>query len=99
MASCILCASYIFSERISQTLINYSFKEKFFYINQAKNFFSYVLKLVFVSIELLRKSDAGVADRNVTEHVLCKEDEEDKEDKEDREVYKEEEEEEEEEEC
>ncbi len=53
-----------------------------------------------MSIELLRKSDAGVADRGVTEHVFSEEDEEDEEGEEDREACEEkEEEEEEEEEC
>jgi len=99
VASCIPHASYIFSERISQTLINHSFKEGFFHINQAKNFFSHVLKSVFVSIKLLRRSGAGVADEDVTECVLCEEDKEDEEDEEDREVCEEEEKEEEEEEC
>jgi len=58
-----------------------------------------VLKLVFVLIELLRRSDADVVDKDVIKHVLCEEDKEDKEDEEDKEVCKEEEEEEEEEEC
>jgi len=51
----ILCALNIFFKRVLQILSNYFFKEKFFYINQIKNFFSYVLKSVFVfklSIEL-----------------------------------------------
>jgi len=58
-----------------------------------------VLKSVFVSIKLLRRSGAGVADEDVTECVLCEEDKEDEEDEEDREVCEEEEKEEEEEEC
>ncbi len=99
MISCIPCALYIFFERISQTLINCSFKKRFFYINQAKNFFSHVLKSVFVSIELLRRSNTNVADEDVTECVLCEEDEKSEEDEEDKEVCKEKEEEEEEEEC
>jgi hypothetical protein len=30
-----------------------------------------VLKLVFMLIELLRRSDANVVNKDVTEHVLC----------------------------
>ncbi len=41
-----------------------------------KNFFSHMLKLVFVSIKLLSSSvNVSIADEDVTEHVLCKEDE------------------------
>jgi len=97
VVSCIPYALYIFFERILQTLINCSFKKKFFHVNQVKNFFSYVLKLVFVLIKLLRRSDADVADEDVTKCVLCEEDEEDEEDKENREACEEEEEKEEEE--
>jgi len=40
-----------------------------------KNFFSHVLKLVFVLIELLSNSaDVSIANKDVTEHVLCEED-------------------------
>jgi len=46
-------------------------KKKIQTVNQAKNFFSYVLKLVFMLIELLRRSDANVVNKDVTEHVLC----------------------------
>ena len=58
-----------------------------------------MLKSVFVSIELLRRSNTNVADEDVTECVLCEEDEKSEEDEEDKEVCKEKEEEEEEEEC
>ena len=41
-----------------------------------KNFFSHMLKSVFVSIKLLSSSaNVHIADEDVTEHVLCKEDE------------------------
>jgi len=76
VASCILCALYISFKRVSQQFINCSFKEEFFHVNQVKNFFSHVLKLVFVSIELLSNSaGVSIADEDVTECVLCKEDE------------------------
>ena len=51
-----------------------------------------MLKSVFVSIELLRRSDADVANEGVTKRVLCKEGEEGEEDEEDREACEEEEE-------
>ncbi len=39
-----------------------------------KNFFSHMLKSVFVLIKLLSSSaDVSIADKDVTEHVLCKE--------------------------
>jgi len=48
-----------------------SFKDKFFQINQTKNFLNHVLKSVFVSIELLKRN-ANVIDENVTKYILCK---------------------------
>jgi len=71
VVNCIPHASYISFKRVSQILINYSFNKGFFHINQAKNFFSHMLKLVFMSIELLRRSDADVVNKDVTECVLC----------------------------
>jgi len=68
--NCIFCASYIFFKRISQTPINHSFKDRFFQINQTKNFLNHVLKSVLMSIELLKR-DANVVDEDVTECVLC----------------------------
>lgn len=71
MINYIFCVSNIFFKRVLQILNNHFFKEKFFYINQTKNFFSYVLKSVFISIKLL-KSAADAANKNVTKCILYK---------------------------
>jgi len=61
VVNCIPCASYISFKRVSQIPINCSFNEGFFHINQAKNFFSHVLKSVFIEGVNETQKHCGVA--------------------------------------